>query len=210
MRSWLPAAKLLGASVIFLSCHGAGPPGPAHPPGLEGATAPDAGRQKVEICHFTGNGAGHRIVISEAALEAHIENHGDHLVGAETCDGIDNDCDGETDEGGVCECPCDLSLPDPPLPFVNPRWECVHPLQGNTLHARLREKDPPTKALWQAIVVEDTSDPRLHTCSTLVVDHNGNIVSLVSIPSLDDGQARGCVDWILDNAATVGIACVPN
>jgi len=149
-------------------------------------------------------------VISSSALPAHLENHGDHLVGPEACDGIDNDCDGAVDEAGVCLCPCDFSLPDPPLPFRDPEWECRHPRLGDALQARLLEREIPTKALWLAAVAEDVNDPDLHACGTVIVDPDGRIVDASSIFGLDDAQARGCVDWIIENAAAVGAVCVPD
>ena len=58
---------------------------------------------KVQVCHFPpGNPDNFQIIcISESALPAHLA-HGDNLYGEEVCDGIDNDCDGEIDEGDVC------------------------------------------------------------------------------------------------------------
>ncbi len=35
-------------------------------------------------------------------LEEHLE-HGDWIIGPEICDGQDNDCDGEIDNGIVCD-----------------------------------------------------------------------------------------------------------
>jgi len=61
---------------------------------------------KVDVCHYPPDDPDnfHIISVSENAVAAH-ENHGDHVVGDEVCDdGVDNDCNGETDEG--CDVGC--------------------------------------------------------------------------------------------------------
>ncbi len=53
---------------------------------------------KVEICHHPDDNVPFIINVSGNALPAHVA-HGDFVVGAEICDGIDNDCDGVIDDG---------------------------------------------------------------------------------------------------------------
>lgn len=105
---------LLAAAVTFVACgRDSGPIAPtvaiAMATSLPGAiveptTAGTSG--KVAVCHSTGKGDDHILVVAPQAVDAHLQ-HGDHLVEAEFCDGVDNDCDGITDEDGVCE-PCTI------------------------------------------------------------------------------------------------------
>ena len=85
------------------------------------------GQNKVTVCHIAGNGAFHPLQVNQNALAIHLA-HGDYLpdadgdgytaIGActgsqddcddtdaaihpgveEVCDGVDNNCDGQTDE----------------------------------------------------------------------------------------------------------------
>ena len=66
------------------------------------AMAGGKGQPKVEICHADGKGRTRIIEVGAPAVAAHVA-HGDHVVdrGPDTCDGIDNDCDGEIDEDSV-------------------------------------------------------------------------------------------------------------
>jgi hypothetical protein len=93
-----------------------------------GVTVEDRSSKKVTICHKTGNGQYNPIQVNQNAVAAHLA-HGDYLPDAdgdgytaggacvgsqndcndnnpsinpaaiEVCDGIDNNCNGQTDEG---------------------------------------------------------------------------------------------------------------
>jgi len=60
------------------------------------------GQKKVEICHFTESGSSFPIAVAEPAVNAHLK-HGDHVIAPESCNGIDDDCDGKIDEDAIPE-----------------------------------------------------------------------------------------------------------
>ena len=70
-------------------------------PTLGAGPSPHAHAGKVLVAHQEGNGSCHPVSISVNALPAHLA-HGDCMYGEEVCDGCDNDCNGEADEGDVC------------------------------------------------------------------------------------------------------------
>ena len=58
---------------------------------------------KIEICHRAGrSGRSFIIEVDAHAMDAHV-GHGDHVVGSELCDGVDNDCNGAADDLHVFE-----------------------------------------------------------------------------------------------------------
>lgn len=68
------------------------------------------GQAKVDICHNDWDAGEYFVIrVSDSAVNAHLENHGDWLVSEEVCgDSQDNDCDGEVDEdcAAAAACPC--------------------------------------------------------------------------------------------------------
>lgn len=84
------------AAGLLLACGGDGGSSPT--PTDPGSLAQAGGEATQAICHL----AQRKIDIPLSKLTFHIK-HGDWVIGPEHCDGQDNDCDGEIDEGGVCE-----------------------------------------------------------------------------------------------------------
>ncbi len=64
---------------------------------ITGVQAKNANAEKVDICHYTGDGDWHIINVSENAVDAHFANHGDAFPGEFYFDG---DGDGYGDANG--------------------------------------------------------------------------------------------------------------
>ena len=88
---------VLGVGVLFGGCALDVPSEPGEASETLGEASQAIRQPKLDICHYDEEGIGHEISIAQAAYYAHL-NHGDNLIGAETCDGIDNDCNGEVDD----------------------------------------------------------------------------------------------------------------
>ena len=101
MRRVVPALALAAVTAMaFAACQSTDSLNPVAPNTLPGVVSSiTAGATKVDVCHYDDEGNPRIINIAVAALQSHLENHGDNEVGVEQCNGIDDDCDGAVDDG---------------------------------------------------------------------------------------------------------------